>query len=70
MLGLKDKVRVYCSLTRKLIEMDSGVCFALLKVIDESGSKFKSKSVSIEISRSEVLFQKFCLEHSFLCYCK
>lgn len=33
--------------------MDSGVCFALLKVADESGSKLKDKSVSIlKISRS------------------
>lgn len=40
-------------MTTKLIEMDSGVCFALLKVADESGSKLKDKSVSIlKISRS------------------
>lgn len=40
-------VRVYCSLACKLTEMDSGVCFALFKVNDESGSKLKIKSVSI-----------------------
>lgn len=39
-------VRVYCSLACKLTEMDSGVCFALFKVNDESGSKL-IKSVSI-----------------------
>lgn len=40
-------VHVYCSLAWKLTVMDSGVCFALFKVNDESGSKLKIKSVSI-----------------------
>ena len=50
--------------------MDSGVCFALFKVTDESGSKLKNKSVStLKISNearvcivSEVLLTKFILE--------
>ena len=70
LLSLEYVIRVYCSLAWKLTEMDSGVCFALFKVTDESGSKLKNKSVStLKISNearvcivSEVLLTKFILE--------